>query len=59
MQSVEEEYDTLLHAHSNSSRYKCITKSVEKAQETKKMMKAVDNDMERSGFFPALRERIR
>ena len=57
--TVEDEHDTLLHAHSNSTRYKYITKSVEKAHETKKMMKAFDNDMERSGFFPALRERIR
>ena len=48
-----------MHAHSKSDRYKYITKSVIKAAETKKMMKAFDNDMERSGFFPILREKIR
>ena len=48
-----------MHAHSNSDRYKYITKSVSRAAETKKMMKAFNNDMERSGFFPILREKIK
>ena len=56
---VDESRDVLLRMHSNSERYKSITKSVSKAAETKKMEKAFDNDMERSGFFPVLRHKIR